>query len=344
MPQAFDNRFVALTKEATYGNNPGSGYVFGEADDESIRHQFELLTRADMSRYGAAESHVGKEYSDGDINLALMNDNFMGNVLLGIMGKDAVGSVSGGLYPHTFTEVENTTSLDTPSFTLVVGREEHEHYYTGAVVESLSINASLNEYASVGVNFMARAEGTVQTIGTLSPAFPDDKVALYFSNAKVFFNNDATASDAVKSISFDINLNRDGDNACGLGSTTYIRAPPAQRREISGTIEFNRYLTNGAGASNPQYAQMIATDGLELAPDTGATHTALKVQFGDDTTADLLTFNFYKIRFEAPEANVSGRDSQTLSVGFVALYDAGGSNPADKMMDIVMRNNKSSVF
>ncbi len=70
MPQAFDNRFVALTKEATYGNNPGSGYVFGEADDESIRHQFELLTRADMSRYGAAESHVGKEYSDGDINLA----------------------------------------------------------------------------------------------------------------------------------------------------------------------------------------------------------------------------------------------------------------------------------
>lgn len=343
MPQAFDNRFVALTKESTYGTNPGSGYVYGEADDESIRHQFELLTRADMSRYGAAESHVGKEYSDGDVNLALMNDNFMGNVLLGIMGKDTIGSVSGGLYPHTFTEEENGASLDTPSFTLIVGREEHEHYYTGAVVESLSISASLNEYASVGVNFMARAEGTVANIGTLSPAFPDDKVALYFSNAKVFFNNDTAASDAVKSISFDINLNRDGDNACGLGSTTYIRAPPAQRREISGTIEFNRYLT-AAVESEPIYTAMIATDGLEFAPDAAATDTALKVQFGDDTTADLLTFNFYKIRFEAPEANVSGRDSQTLSVGFVALYDAGGSNPADKMMDIVMRNDKSAIY
>ena len=343
MPQAFDNRFVALTKESTYGTNPGSGYVFGEADDESIRHQFELLTRADMSRYGAAESHTGKEYSDGDVNLALMNDNFMGNVLLGIMGKDAVGSVSGGLYPHTFSEVEASTTIDTPSFTLIVGREEHEHYYTGAVVESLSISASLNEYASVGVNFMARAEGTVAAIGTLTPSFPDDKVALYFSNAKVFFNNDATASDAVKSISFDINLNRDGDNACGLGSTTYIRAPPAQRREISGTIEFNRYLTTAA-ESEPIYTALIATDGLEFAPDAAATDTALKVQFGDDATADLLTFNFYKIRFEAPEANVSGRDSQTLSVGFVALFDAGGSNPADKMMDIVMRNDKSSVY
>lgn len=343
MPQAFDNRFVALTKESAYGTNPGSGYVFGEADDESIRHQFELLTRADMSRYGAAESHTGKEYSDGDINLALMNDNFMGNVLLGIMGKDTIGSVASGLYPHTFTEVENTTTLDTPSFTLIVGREEHEHYYTGAVVESLSINANLNEYATVGVNFMARAEGTVQNIGTLTPAFPDDKVALYFSNAKVFFNNDATASDAVKSISFDINLNRDGDNACGLGSTTYIRAPPAQRREISGTIEFNRYLTT-AVESEPLYTELIATDGLEFAPDAGSTNTALKVQFGSDSVADLLTFNFYKIRFEAPEANVSGRDSQTLSVGFVALFDAGGSNPADKMMDIVMKNDQSSAY
>jgi hypothetical protein len=190
---------------------------------------------------------------------------------------------------------------------------------------------------------MARAEGTVANIGTLTPAFPDDKVALYFSNAKVFFNNDSTASDAVKSISFDINLNRDGDNACGLGSTTYVRAPPAQRREITGTIEFNRYLT-AAVESEPLYTQMIATDGLEFAPDSAASDTALKVQFGDDSTADLLTFNFYKIRFEAPEANVSGRDSQTLSVGFVALYDAGGSNPADKMMDIVMRNDKSSVY
>ncbi len=342
MPQAFDNRFVALLKEATYGTTPVGTYAFGEADDESIRHQFELLTRADMSRYGAAESHTGKEYSDGDVNLALMNDNFMGNVLLGIMGKDTIAG-SGAPYTHTFTEVENGSSLDTPSFTLVVGREEHEHYYTGAVVESLSISASLNEYASVGVNFMARAEGTVQNIGTLAPAFPDDKVALYFSNAKVFFNNNSTASDAVKSISFDINLNRDGDNACGLGSTTYVRAPPAQRREISGTIEFNRYLT-AAVVSEPIYTDLIATDGLEFAPDADPADTALKVQFGDDTTADLLTFNFYKIRFEAPEANVSGRDSQTLSVGFVALFDAGGSNPADKMMDIVMKNDKAAVY
>ena len=86
---------------------------------------------------------------------------------------------------------------------------------------------------------------------------------------------------------------------------------------------------------------MIATDGLELNPDSASSDTALKVQFGDDSTADLLTFNFYKIRFEAPESNVSGRDSQTVSVGFIALYDDGDAN---KMMDIVMKNANSSTY
>ena len=337
MPQAFDNRFVALTKESAYGTNPGSGYVFGEVDDESIRHQFDLLTREDMSRYGSAESHAGKEFSEGDINLSLMADNFMGHILVGIMGKDTVTG-SGSPYTHTFTETESTSSVDTPSFSLVVGREEHEHYYLGAVVNSISVSANLNEYATIGANFMAKSEGTVQNIGTLSPSFATASPSLYFANAKVFFNNDTTASDAVKSISFDINLNRDGDNACGLGSTTYVRAPPAQRREISGTIEFNRYLTAKV-ESEPLYTEMVATDGLELNPGSG--NTALKVQFGDDTTGDLITFNFYKIRFEAPESNVSGRDSQTVSVGFIALYDDGDAN---KMMDIVMKNGQSAAY
>ena len=91
--------------------------------------------------------------------------------------------------------------------------------------------------------------------------------------------------------------------------------------------------------SEPLYTQMVATDGLSFNP--GGSNTALKVQFGDDTTADLLTFNFYSIRFEAPESNVSGRDSQTVSVGFIALYDAGEAN---KMMDIVMKNSTSGAY
>lgn len=328
MSMDFNNRFVALNKETAYGVTGGT-YYYGEVDDESMKHSYDLLTRDDMSRYGAAKSVTGKEYGEGDINLALINDNFMGNILKGFFPTDTVGTLASGLYPHVFTEAGAEAT-----FTMVVGREEKEHYYKGAVMDSLSISANLNEYATVSVSFMSKAEDTQQPIGTLSPAFNTNN-ALYFSDAKVYFNGNATASNLVKSISFDINLNRDGDNACGLGDATYTRSPPAQRREITGTIEFNK-IVNAAVVSEPTYAELIAADGLEFA----GSGVELSAIFGDESVADLLTFNFYKIRFEAPDANVSGRDTQTMTVGFVALFSPDDS----KMMDVTMRNGQSAAY
>ena len=326
----FNNRFVGLKEESSYGTKATGTYTFGEVDDESIRHQFDLLNRDDMSRYGAAKSVNGKEFSEGDFNLALLNDDFTGYLIAGLMGTDTVSGSSPKV--HTFTEAGTLTS-----YTFMVGRQEQEHFYTGGVVNSMSVSAALNEYATISFGVMAKAEDNadLQTVGTTTPTFPDSLPALYFSNAKVFFNGNGTASDAVRSISFDINLNRDGDNACGLGSTTYIRAPPIQRREISGTIEFNRVLTTTTNGA-PSYDDLIDEDGEEFA----GSGVELKVQFGDDSTADLLTFNFYKIRFEAPEANVSGRDTQTLSVGFTALFSPDDS----KMMDIVMKNSQATSY
>ncbi|MDA7548542.1 phage tail tube protein [bacterium] len=323
----FTNRYVGLVKESAYGTDPGSAYVYGEVDDESIKHNYDVLQRTDMSRYGAAKSNTGKEYSEGDINMAMLADNFTGLALTGLFPTDTVGSVADGLYPHVYTEAGTDRS-----FTMKVGREEKEHTYTGIVVDSLSISANLNEYAMVSASFMGKAESAVATLAT--PSFNTND-ALYFSDAKVFFNGDATASNLVKSISFDINMNRDGDNACGLGDATYIRAPPFQRREISGTIEFNKII-HTAVESEPTYTELTAADGLELS----GSGIELKVQFGDESVADVLTFNFYKIRFEAPDANVSGRDTQTMTVPFVALFSPNDS----KMMDITLRNAQSSAY
>tara|TARA_R100001510_G_scaffold33937_2_gene30403 strand:+ start:446 stop:1438 length:993 start_codon:yes stop_codon:yes gene_type:complete len=327
----FDNRFVALKKESAYGTPAGS-FVFGEVDDESIRHTYDLMTREDMSRYGSSKSVTGKEFSAGSVNMAMIGDEFTGNILMGMMGTDTVGSISGGFYPHTFTEAGTLAS-----YTFLVSREDKEHLYKGCVIDSLSVSAALNEYASVSFNMMGKSEdiASLAAAGTTSPTFPDSLDPLYFSNAKVFFNGNATASDAVADISFDINLNRDGDNACALGSTTYVRAPPVQRREVTGTITFNK-VVHSTSVAEPTYTQLTTQDGLEFA----GSGVELKVQFGDDTTADLLTFNFYKIRFEAADANVSGRDTNTMSVNFVALFSSADS----KMMDIVLRSTKSSSF
>lgn len=323
----FTNRYVGLVKESTYGTDPGSAYVYGEVDDESMKHNYDVLQRTDMSRYGAAKSNTGKEYSEGDINMAMLADNFTGLVLTGLFPTDTVGTIDAGLYPHVYTEAGTDRS-----FTMKVGREEKQHTYTGVVVDSLSVSANLNEYAMVSASFMGKAESAVASLAT--PSFNTND-ALYFSDAKVFFNGDATASNLVKSISFDINMNRDGDNACGLGDATYVRAPPFQRREVSGTIEFNKII-HTAVESEPTYTELTAADGLELS----GSGIELKVQFGDESVADVLTFNFYKIRFEAPDANVSGRDTQTMTVPFVALFSPDDS----KMMDITLRNTQSSAY
>ena len=322
----FNNRYVAIVKETTYGTDPATGYKYGEVDDESIKHTYDVLQRTDMSRYGTAKSNTGKEFSEGDISLAMTTDDFTGLVLSGLFPTDTVTGASDP-YTHTFTEAGTDRS-----FTLKIGREEKEHTYTGVAIDSLSVSANINEYAMVSASMMGKAESAVANLGT--PTFAD-RAALYFSDAKIFFNGNATASNLVKSISFDINLNRDGDNACGLGDATYVRLPPSQRREVSGTIEFNK-IVHTAVSDEPTYTQLTSADGYELS----GSGVELKVQFGDESTADMMVFNFYKIRFEAPDANVSGRDTQTMSVPFIALYSTDDS----MMMDVAMKNATSSAY
>ena len=258
----------------------------------------------------------------------MLADNFLGTVLTGLFPTDTVTG-SSPTYTHTFTEAGTDRS-----FTMLVGREEKEHTYTGIAVDSMSVSANINEYAMISASFMGKAESALANIGASSPAF-NTADPLYFADAKVFFNGDSTASNLVKSISFDINMNRDGDNACGLGDATYTRLPPFQRREISGSIEFNK-IVHTAAESEPTYAELTSADGLELK----GSGIELKVQFGDESTADVLTFNFYKIRFEAPDANVSGRDTQTMTVPFIALFSPDDS----KMMDVVMKNSASGAY
>ena len=63
---------------------------------------------------------------------------------------------------------------------------------------------------------------------------------------------------------------------------------------------------------------MVASDGL--AYNDGAA-PSLKLKLKDEAGADFIDFDFFNIRFEAPSASVSGRDTNTMTVNFVGLYD-----------------------
>ena len=319
----FLNRYVSIEKETTYGSEPSGTPTYGEVDDESIRHNYELLTRADMSRPISAKSVVGTSYSEGDINLAIQVDDFVGHLLYSFFPQDAYSNPSGSLHQHVLTEPSLTNPANGvyPSYTVRVGREEREHTYTGMMTNTLSISAAVGEYCMMTVGFVGKAESA--TTSSVSTATFDGAAldALYFSQGEVKFDDgSSTAPGAVasiKSFSFDINMNRDTDNAYAIGTDTYNRAPPAQRREVTGTIEFNKVVYTTT-LDEPTYDGLIAADGLEY-NDGAAPSMTLKLH--DETGAEYIQFDFEKIRFEAPEASVSGRDTNTMTVNFVALYD-----------------------
>lgn len=338
----FLNRYVSLEVEDAYNTDNGSANTefFGEVDDESFATRMDLLTRQDMSHYGATKSVTGSEYSEGGYNMAVQVDKFMGATLLAFFPKYAY---SAGTEIHSFDEP--TAAADVyESFIIRVGRENKEHIYTGMVGNRLSVSANVGEYVMMSADWVGcreKAPGDLTNVaGDLS--FDGDALdALYFSNGTVTFNQDTstpTASATIKSISFEINQNRDTDNAYGLGDSTYRRAPPAQRREVTGTIEFNQVVYSDfsgiADTDEPNYTNLVAEDApLGLYDD--ASEPAIKLTFQEETSGsdNYLEFSIWRVRFEAPEASVSGRDTNTMSLNFVALYD--DSN--DKMMSVAIK-------
>ena len=322
------NRYVSLELEDVYGveNSSPNTIYYGEVDDESFATRKDLLTRQDMSHYASAKSVTGGEYSEGGYNMAVQLDKFLGATLLAFFPKysKSAGHVHLWEEPTDGTHAYATLADAYDSFTIRVGREDKEHTYCGMMANRLSLSASVGEYVTMSADWVGCTEKDTASLAVTTGAlsFDGDALdALYFANGEVTFNNNnSVATGIVKSISFEINMNRDTDNAYALGSSTYVRQPPSQRREVTGTIEFNQVI-HTAVAGSPTYDTLIDEDGLAYNP--GSSDDALTLVFREEDTPanNYMEMQFFNIRFEAPEASVSGRDTQTMSVGFVALYD-----------------------
>jgi len=279
-----------------------------------------------MSRYGAAKSINGKEYSEGGINLVMQPDDTLGLLLYAMYG-DNTGCDSTGYsvssFTHTWKEVKD---LILPSFTIDVGREENEHRYTGMCLTSLSISASHGEYATISADFTGKSESGVDTL-TASPAFGGAALdGFHFANGTVAFSSAGSSSATltnVKSVSLEFNMNLDTDAACSIGSRTYIRQPQPQMREITGTIEFSNANTSSSDGNTPDYETALSTGGALW--DGTASHPAIQLDFTNSNQS--LAIEIRKVRWEAPQQNVSGRDTSTLTMSFVALVDV-----ADEVM------------
>tara|TARA_R110000824_G_scaffold54438_6_gene150182 strand:- start:39 stop:1064 length:1026 start_codon:yes stop_codon:yes gene_type:complete len=311
----FANRYIGIGKESTYGSASGSD-AYGEMDDENFSENFDLLTRADITRFGSTKSIDSKHYGEGTVNGVLQPDFFIMRLLNGVYGNHTPGGTPG--IADTLAESAGNTL---PSFTVRIGRDENAHEFTGQVVESVSVSATVGEYAMFSASLTGKGQNT-SLLSLASPSYDYTGDAAHFVGAYVNFEAPATNSNyskLIQSIDFEIKTNRDMDNSYGLGDATCTRAAPMQLREITGNITFHKAVLSGDVTSfdEPHYTELLAgllQDGTTAAP-------ALSALFYVDSL-NYIRFDFPKVHYGAPTTSISGRDSQTMSVPFTVLYDA----------------------
>lgn len=233
-----------------------------------------------------------------------------------------IAGALGGANKHVFQEPV-TADDSYPSFTIRVGREAKEHTFTGMVATRLSLSANLNEYVMASADWLGQSEATPTAIQTGVSFSGNDVDALHFSGAELFVDGSLATSTKVQSISLEININRDLDSAYAVGSNTIQRIPPSRTREITGSMEFNEIIYSDTTGlkGEPTYADLATSTAVHKLHG-GAGRPALKLKFQDATDADHIEIILYNVRFEAPEASVSGRDPARMTVNFQAFYDS----------------------
>lgn len=320
------NRGAVIRQQTSFGTVGSGDKFFGAIDDESLSTTFDVNIRGDMTRYGASKSKTGKRYSEGSINMALDDSQFCALILKGVFPRVATTG-SGDPYTHAMTEISHDQGRDGgvafPVFQLIIVRDEKEHSYSSMSINRVSIKGSVGEYVMLSADFVGKAEGedsvtspaaiqqeaSLATIGATEP--------VHFQSAEVAFKN-SSKSLQVRSVDIEFNLNRDVDASFALGGDTCVREAPPQLREITGTVEFIKPI-HSTTLNEPLFGDII-DGGSSTIYQPGSSNPAITLTFTSTTNHDFV-IKVYHVQWDAPSMNVSGRDTQTMSLGFTALFD-----------------------
>lgn len=351
------DRFFAINTEPAnaYGTSIVSGLKYGEIDDESFVPNFEIMTRSDVSRYGPRATAIGMETVAGSISFAMLGDEFTGKLLANAWGKSTT-SGSGSAYTHTLEEGKSDSAATLASgaytgwnsLTAVIGREGRSHRFPGQLLNSLTIGANMNEYVMCSAEFIGCGEDNSAEHADAAPGDNDFHTAdaFHFEGAHVAFQGLASVSGErsklVQSVELTINLNRDTDSATALGNNTYTKIPVCGMREITGSLTFNRVIHDNVSSdtglndvlNEPFYKQLAG--GLLV---NGTTSDPAISLFFDGGTNESLQIDLFKVQYDAPDSTISGRDRQTMTVSFTALYDEG----VGAMSKAVWKSTKSTA-
>lgn len=339
------NRGILLREQTSFGTVGSASQFFGLIDDESFNTLFDVNARADMTRYGATTTKTGKRYSEGSINMALDDSGFTAKLLKGIF--PSVSTSGAGPYTHAMTEITHDNGraggTSFPVYHILIQRDEKKHSYSSMSLNRVGLQANVGEYVMLSADFVGKAEGedSVTSPANLDAesgdTIPDAGEPVHFQSAAINFKNNATASTNVRSVSLDIALNRDVDASFALGSETCVREAPPQLREITGSIEFIAPI-HATSVDEPIYGDII-DGGSNSLFDPSSTDPAITLTFTASASTSLV-LKIYKVQWEAPTSTVSGRDTQSYSLNFTALFDETTNL---KMADLTIINDTATI-
>lgn len=338
------NRGALLRQQTSFGTVGSGSQFYGLIDDESFQTLFDVNTRADMTRYGASKTKTGKRYSEGTINMALDDSGFSALLLKGVFSTVSTTG-SGDPYTHSMTEITHDEGRATanlfPTYHILIQRDEKKHSYSSMSINRVSIKGAVGEYVMLSADFVGKAEGedSISSPAALDAesgaTIPDAGEPVHFQSASVSFKASGVST-LVRAVDIEFNLNRDVDASFALGSDTCVREAPPQLREITGSVEFIAPI-HATSVDEPIFGNLI-DGGSNTLYQPGSSNPAITLTFTAATNHDIV-IKLYNVQWEAPQSTVSGRDAQSMTVGFTALYD----ETKNAMATCVIRNATSSI-
>jgi hypothetical protein len=250
----------------------------------------------DDSGLGVIDARQGSDvvlkYGEGSIG-GIVYDNSFGYLLKMALGSSSVTTAAAGVYTHTFT-VEQSNAH--PSATIFVKDENLDERYALGMLNQLTVNAAVDDYAKFTAGFMSKDGTSVTASSTV--AYTEEH-AFVPSGISMIIGTGTTAT-SIRSLRLTINKNV--ENWPELGSDEPV---DIVNKEFSADGEFER-VYDGATERD------LVLNGTKEAVTIELT--------GADTIGTAsnpkLTFNFAEASFEEFGKSGGAGDVETQTIGF----------------------------
>ncbi|WP_153008337.1 phage tail tube protein [Rhodococcus pyridinivorans] len=257
------------------------------------------------------DSEVATAWSEGTPG-GKVTDNAVGYLLLGIFGDVSTGTVSSGIYPHTFS-VRQSSIPRTLTFVRSGPAGSYRHPY--ATVDTFELTAEEKGWVQVSCAVKARTGVSSTETPAIAPEkeFTSKNIVLKLADTV----GNLSGAAPVKARSLTLTIERPSEQFDALGTNN---EPEFDRGTFEARGEFVvRHTTD-----------QHETDMLEN------TIKALSIALTNDTTS--LTFTASKVRFREIDTDRSRDNVVTQTVQFFCEFDTA----TNKSIDAVLRNATAS--